>query len=567
MKQTSRRKPNRSMPAAESALPPGRDWRALALALGGGLAGALAFEPAGLWPLAPLAPLGIFLAVRRAPTLRQAMLAALLGCWVYYFGTIHWLVTIRHYSPLPPLTVVAIFALGLYMAGWVLLPLWALRRWAWPATAGRQFAAFAAIWLVAEWLRTLGRLAMPLGQLGHSWAPVPWAIQPASWFGELGISFQILLIAGLLFFWPAAWGFHRRHQRAGTRHDGQNPVLYAGLWSMVLFMLMLNNAVYLASWRVQMARLAREGTEPALTVAVLQPNIGQYEKLSSYMHPDLSERGYWAELTARRNEELVAAHVRPEWDVLVMPETAYAEIDFFTNAALRRRAGELARRAGADMIFGASRSPNPWADAPLMYNTVYLARPDGSLDDVLYDKMRLVPFGESLPYFELIPGFQDSIVGIGSFQEGAERRLFQTGDFKAGVLICFESTFSQMGRAYALDGADYLAVVTNDAWFGESAGPRMHFNLSLLRAVETRRWVVRSANTGVSAVISPAGEVVEELALGRAGAIEASLQPRGYNTETFFMRWGNTPLMTLALATLALTAWRARRRPAVKAPA
>ncbi len=220
-------------------------------------------------------------------------------------------------------------------------------------------------------------------------------------------------------------------------------------------------------------------------------------KLASYAYPDEAVRKKLGAEIAARNAQLVMNNRKPDWQLVVMPETAYTDENFYRNEAAQWVVRDLARRAGVDILFGADRNTTPSRE---IYNSAYMARANGTLDTRIYDKMRLVPFGEALPYFDAIPGFQESVVGLGGLlSEGDTPGLFESHGARVGVMICFESTFSQMGRMLAREGADFLAAITNDAWYGTSAGPQAHFNLSLLRAVETRRWVVRSANTGVSA--------------------------------------------------------------------
>ena len=158
--------------------------------------------------------------------------------------------------------------------------------------------------------------------------------------------------------------------------------------------------------------------------------------------------------------------------------------------------------------------------------------------------MRLVPFGESIPYLDLIPFFNETFIGIGIFEEGREARIFETGGYKHGVMVCFESSYGAHARMLVREGAEFLSVITNDAWYGRSAGPDQHLVLSILRAVATRRPIVRSANTGISAIIDPSGRIVASLPLMETGVVMAEIVPQ--RGTTFFVRWGNLWLMLAA---------------------
>jgi apolipoprotein N-acyltransferase len=213
------------------------------------------------------------------------------------------------------------------------------------------------------------------------------------------------------------------------------------------------------------------------------------------------------------------------------------------------------------MLIGATRDLTPRGRDEI-YNSSYLLNAQGEYVDY-YDKMRLVPFGEALPYFNAIPGLQ-SVVGIGEFDEGCHATLFPVRGRKFGALICFESTFSQMARMFANAGADFLVVITNDAWYGRSAGAAHHHHLSLLRAVETRRWIARCANTGISSVIAPDGRALLSLPLERRDLLEGVLLLPATPPVTFFMHHGNRWLALPALLALAFFALaRARARKAI----
>ena len=297
----------------------------------------------------------------------------------------------------------------------------------------------------------------------------------------------------------------------------------------------------------------------ALRVGLLQPNVEQMVKLASYIHPDRSVQQALQEQIMAKQERLAVGFGGDRLDLLVLPETSFTQNDFMAREDARERAWGMAARAGADMLFSADRI----IDTPMEYtvfNTAYMVTAGGEFTD-FYDKMRLVPFGESMPYFDKIPGIK-ALVDIGTFGEGTRATQFATHGLKFGTMICFESTFSQMGRRFAREGADFLTVVTNDAWYGMSAGPAMHYRVSLLRAVETRRWVVRCANTGISAFIDPQGREQQRLELGQEGTLAQTIVIPREAPVTLFMRMGNMWLWGVAVGLGALGV-KARKRAKV----
>jgi apolipoprotein N-acyltransferase len=325
----------------------------------------------------------------------------------------------------------------------------------------------------------------------------------------------------------------------------------------------------LKGWSERVAYAANpSGNVPTLNVALLQPNIDQPTKLFSYYPFEPHE----TELLARQREvveqmtalqETMLAQEAPgrDWDLVILPETAFVQWDFATNEPLRARIGEMARRAGADLALGAALDKSRGVHNEF-YNSAYFVRADGGFDPQIYNKMRLVPFGETLPYFNIIPGFQENIVGIAAFAEGRDWTIFNSHGLRFGVVICFESTFSAMARGFVQRGADFLVVITNDAWYGLTAGAAQHHHVSLLRAVETRRWVARCANTGVSSLISPAGRAAGTLGLGERGFVSGSLTGPPAAGLTFFTRWGYAwlALPGLFLLVMGVRKFLARRK-------
>lgn len=555
---------------------PAGNWAWLA-ALLGGLAGALSYEPFNLAFLIPLAPLGIFLAMRWSARPRTAFLRAWAGAWVYYFGALHWLLTVRQYNPFPPLVMLGIVVLGLYLALYPALAAFAVRKWLGTERPFVQFFAFGALWLFGEWFRTLGRLSMPLPELGHAWAIWPQVAQIAAWLGELGVSLQVLLVGAVLYGWARL--LHKKKQAAQAQGAEKGSCACAGrcrcvpvLLTALTLILFVGSFFSYRSWNRKQADALASPRGPVLNVALVQPNIFQWFKLQSYADENPETRQKMAREITDLQDNMLKEFARPEWDLVILPETAFTEENFGRNAALLGRLGAIARRTGADLFFGADHKKED--STPVQsFNSAYLMRQDGTLGEMVYDKMRLVPFGENLPYFDMIPGFQEGVVGIMSFNAGQKQELFETGGMKFGALICFESTFSSMSRALSKMGADFLVVITNDAWYewpnlqaenmrGPNIGAAHHHHVSILRAIETRRPLLRCANTGISSIISPSGKITENLGINQRGVLVGTITPLlARDAQTLYARIGNAWLLAPALWLLALfiRGFRARR--------
>jgi apolipoprotein N-acyltransferase len=184
----------------------------------------------------------------------------------------------------------------------------------------------------------------------------------------------------------------------------------------------------------------------------------------------------------------------------------------------------LSRRTGASLLFG-TVDYRKAGDGVRPVNAAALVRPDGSWGEI-YAKMHLVPFGEYVPLAPLL-GFANRFAqgAIGDFVPGGEPVVVRSDGLSPGTVICYEMVFPDLVRRFPLRGADLLVNLTNDAWFGTSSGPYQHFQMAVLRAVENRRYLVRAANTGISAIVDSRGRVLARTRLEEARVLEGTVRP------------------------------------------
>jgi apolipoprotein N-acyltransferase len=140
-----------------------------------------------------------------------------------------------------------------------------------------------------------------------------------------------------------------------------------------------------------------------------------------------------------------------------------------------------------------------------------------------YDKTHLVPFGEYVPFKKWLPFLGKMVAQVGDFKAGMEGKTLLWKTEQVGVQICYEIIFPGLSRAMARNNASLLINITNDAWFGKTSGPYQHFSMTVFRAVENRRALVRSANTGISGFIDPAGRVLASTPLVQDAALVHSM--------------------------------------------
>ncbi len=240
-------------------------------------------------------------------------------------------------------------------------------------------------------------------------------------------------------------------------------------------------------------------------------------------------------------------------DLLVWPEAAMP-FYFQDGGELASAVASLPRETGSALLFGSPAYRRD--DGRLRFlNSAYLLTPDKGLAG-RSDKVHLVPFGEYVPLSGLLPFVNKLVVGIGDFSAGEVNPLPLNGH-RLGVLVCYEVIFPELARDFVLQGSDLLVNITNDAWFGRSSAPGQHLAMARFRAVENRVWLVRAANTGITAFIAPSGDVLQQTGLFEPAAIAAEVglgaRPRLY------ARMGDAvPLLFVVVSVVWL--WQTRRR-------
>jgi apolipoprotein N-acyltransferase len=286
-----------------------------------------------------------------------------------------------------------------------------------------------------------------------------------------------------------------------------------------------------------------------LSVCIIQPNIPQAEK----WRPENRDKIITKMLSltrqaARRNPGLV---VWPEASLPLLLER---------KPLLRGELQQIVDQSSFTLLLGGPRYLIPaGGKRKRLYNAIFCFRPHRPV--ATYDKVKLVPYGEFTPLAEFFPFIGKLVPGL-NYSAGSKIRLFALPDYNIAPSICFEGVFPAFTARFFAAGANLLVNLTNDAWFGDSPGPRQHLLNIRLRALENRTWIVRCANTGISAVIDPAGRIIKHLPLNQAGILDATLHPA--SGPTFYARHPSWPLFAAGLLLLffgACRRMRKRRRP------
>ena len=465
---------------------------ALALLVGAVLP--LAFAPLGWYWLAVLSPAVLFLLAARLPK-RQALWASYFFGLGYFGVGVSWVfISISRYGSGP---VTAMLVTVGFVALLALFP-WSavfLVRTLCPRMGGfALWLGLPAAWVLSEWARLWFLTGFPWLFLGYSQIGTPLAaIAPV--FGVLGVSFVVAVMAGAL-----AWTALRFSLRRLAIASGALVALLIG------------------------ARLLdREWTEPVakpLSIALVQGNVEQDRKWK----PEALA------FTLRRYRALTQPYAGT--DLIVWPETAVPAWFDQASEYLDRLQTRLGAR-GSTLILGIPVR----TDQGQAYNAaVSLARPRR-----FYYKRHLVPFGEYVPLRGLV-GPWLNILGapVEDFSAGQRPRLLYASGVPIGALICFDVAFGAE-VADLLPAAQLLVNLSNDAWFGDSLGPHQHLQIAQMRAIETGRPLLRSTNTGLTAVIDHNGQLLARAPQFEPTVLPAEVTPRTGSTP--YVRWRDKPVL------------------------
>ncbi len=494
--------------------------------------------------------------------LRRAFLLGYLCGFLWYMGNCYWVRdTMSRYGDMPPFAPTLLLigfslVLGLY-CGIFGLGLMLVRR----ATGSVLWALVAApfLWTALD-LLAARFTSVPWDQLGYSQVDNRLVNWLAPWTGVYAVTFILVaanaLIAEILLAKRPAKG------RVLSREEWRKRDLITGGLFLVYFLMSGYGAL-----PVQ--------TSASATAVLVQPNLdvgaennwsgpGEWEKHIADFARLAEEqcKTYIGGIpqTGAPNGEIVCSSDPTHPDLVVWPEAPAPYIQ--ADPRFQRSMSTLARTLQAPVIIGGigsvySDSDQAWRD----YNSAMIFAPDGSPVG-RYDKIHLVPFGEYIPFKNLLT-FAHKLTGrVGEFTRGEDRRAFllptQTkGPHRYGVFICYEAVFADEIRHFAANGAEVLVNISDDGWYGDTSAPWQHLNMARMRAIENRRWFLRDTNNGVTAAIDPYGRVRQSIPRHQADALPAQY---GFRSDiTFYTAHGDVFAWICAILSIGAVLWCVNR--------
>ena len=493
-------------------------WQTMVMAW---LAGALflfALAPYGFWVLAIVSPAFLYLLLLPEMSGKRAfVIGEAYGTGLWCVGAFWLYTSIHDYGATPAwlaLIMIALMGLGMGLFHGFLALIF-------NRVVGKQPLSFAALWILQEWLKTWLFTGFPWLFVGYAFTEQRWLSSLAPVAGVFAVSFVAVLLAASIV--------------ELLRRRGRYMIAPIALVAVSTFL-----------WLIHPQWTKPKGT-PDLSVSLIQGNIPQDLKwLTEYQIETLK---IYATLTSS------------EWgrDIVLWPESS---IPMFQDEAVGF-IGEMVKMAKASNTSWITGIPyrdkvgfDPKIDKyPPFYNSVVAL---GAEADGLYKKQRLVPFGEYIPFqglFDILPNLAGS-QDIMSYSRGSDNQSpLHVRGHNLGTAICYEVAYPDTTRKNAI-GTDFLLTISNDAWFGTSAGPLQHLQMVQMRALENGRWFIRATNTGVTAIIDHQGRIVKRAPQFERTVLRGDIQARVGNTP--FMRMGNYPILII-IALLLLLSYLGKR--------
>ncbi|MET0215970.1 MAG: apolipoprotein N-acyltransferase [Vicinamibacterales bacterium] len=464
----------------------------------------------------------------RGVSARRAFFLGLLTGVVHYAGTLYWTSgTVRTFGGLS--LPVALFVAGLlvlymslYIGGMAAASAVMIRRF---GVTGLLLAPVALV--SAEYLR-----AYAFG--GFPWIPLGSAVVTLLPLAQLASVGGVYLLSWVLAFLSACFAL-------AAVQPGR-----ARISAVAAALGLLTVTSIWGAARIQSAALTREGTP--VSIGLIQANIPQSEKWD----PSRARAIFQRYLQMTREAAAKGAHF------ILWPESA-TPFYFHEDPPAAEHVRDLVRETGTPLLFGTDEIERGSPDR--YYNSAFMLDPAGATAAV-YRKMFLVPFGEYVPFGDLLTFVAPLVEAVSAFSPGTRVTMMPVDGHMVSTAICYEVVYPHLIRAGVREGSELLTTITNDAWYGESSAPFQHFELAKLRTIEQGRYLVRAANTGISGIVDPYGRE-----LARTNLFETTTvigEARFIQSRTVYATIGDLAAQLAVLLTLlglgaAVFASRARQ--------
>jgi apolipoprotein N-acyltransferase len=534
------------------------------LAVTSGILLGFSFPPSPLYSLAYIAFIPLFVLVERLKSYRQLFSSSYVFLFVFHVITLYWTGGWTHGRD--PWLMTSNAAL-LLAHPFFYFPTLFISFFVWRKLGTKAgLAAFAFLWIGYEYSHSLSEFSFPWITIGNSQAYDLYRSQIVEYTSAYGLSFLLLAFNSVAFLLMT--NLVRGRWRIHTKP--------AVVCSLVLLFLYLGPLVYGA---IKRQELMEGGAPRALKIAVIQPNFDPWEKwgegFTSKWDSYQTQLATYLEATRQLFPNKPDLVVWPETAVpfpILTPRFSFAlpsvlgtidslRCSVFTGLHHIEYVDSTRASATAQKVGGGLYAES--------YNSAIFIEPGRKLSSV-YKKIVLVPFAERIPYAETLKFLIEPLkwnVGISSWGKGRDTLVYtmrtRSGDTVCfGGMICYESVYPNFVRAFVAKGAEFLVVITNDSWWGNTSGAYQHACYASLRAIENRRWVVQSSNGGISEFVDPYGNIFSPTKMFTSTKIVRHIEPG--KELTFYTKYGDVFAQLCLFCSLPFVILALRRTMAAK---
>jgi len=461
----------------------------------------------------------------RESNLKSGFITGFITGFIFNIGILYWVgLVVLNYGHLPlAVGLLATLCLAAYLGIYVSLfaggVVYFRNRGLSPLIAA------PLLWTSLEYVKSHALTGFPWENLAYSQYKYGQIIQIADVTGIYGLTFAILFINALLYDLLI-------NLTEGSDAGRIKRLIKDGAGLVICFLFLnIYGIISLADIEANLQKA------PPFEVSLVQGNIDQSVK----WHPDYQQK------TLNVYGSLSKLFSPPPAGLIIWPETA-VPFYFQDGSEKSREVVKVAKGSENWLLFG-SPSYRQENNSLSFYNSAFLLSPAGVITG-RYDKVHLVPYGEYVPLRRYFRFVKKLVEGPGDFRKGDGYYPLAMNNRQVGVLICYEGIFPEYSRRYRNMGVDMLVNITNDAWFGRTSAPYQHLSMTVFRAVENRLYVLRAANTGISAIIEPTGKVIAQTDLFVPTALQGRV--RFIDRKTHYMAYGDVFVYICMILLLAL---------------
>ena len=486
----------------------------------------LAFPTPGISFLAWFALVPFFLIIIKEK-LGKVIISSIIINFTFNFFYLIWLKEYKQPLTLP----LSLIAELLYLMPQAIL------AWVFFHLAPKYFKIFSlsSIWIIFDYLKTVGFLAFPWGIIGYTQYNDIFIIQSASIFGVWGIDF-------ILIFFNSAMAIIIE-----KIFNGELTKLSFRCIDLMNFYVAIILIIISLIYGFIVIKKNQYVGNKSIKLSLIQANFNPWS-------PNLIK-------SLRREFKLTIKSLNYNPDMIIWSESSVPfPFDYYYKRknGYAMRIDSFIRLIGKPFIFGSLSFKGIYKNDKFVgkfYNVAYYYKPGKGYS--YYRKIHLVPFGEWFPYKKLFP-FAAKILenaGAGDFNPGTEYKIFKNKNLNFSVLICFEDVFGNLVRKFVKNGSKMIINITNDAWSGSKKAEIQHFSIAIFRAIENRVPLVRVANGGVTVYIDPYGRIIKELPLFKSGFLVCDVKFRDKNIAegiTFYTKYGDILPIFLFITTIII---------------